>query len=116
MNGQAKGFPDLATRRFLCLLHKMKPEIPIYALVDLDPHGVAIMRTYKYGSQRLDHEENATAPGLRWLGIRSDDISLNPASDNHDDGRGSSRSQHTQAWAFHPELSSAKSPDSEPTP
>jgi meiotic recombination protein SPO11 len=46
----------------------------MFALVDFDPHGIAIMRTYKYGSRRLDHEENATAPRLRWLGIHSNDI------------------------------------------
>lgn len=74
MGQQAKGFPDLATRRFLCVLHRIRPDIPQFALVDFDPHGVAIMRTYKYGSQRLDHEEDVTVPGLRWLGIRSDDI------------------------------------------
>ncbi|KAL2262512.1 hypothetical protein VTK26DRAFT_1092 [Humicola hyalothermophila] len=70
----AKGYPDLATRRFLCTLHANKPEMSLFALVDFDPHGVAIMRTYKYGSHRLNHEEDATTPGLRWLGIRSDDI------------------------------------------
>ena len=32
------------------------------------------MRTYKYGSQRLDHEEGAATPSLRWVGIRSEDI------------------------------------------
>ncbi|KAL2020578.1 hypothetical protein VTK56DRAFT_8166 [Thermocarpiscus australiensis] len=70
----AKGFPDLATRRFLCILHKIRPEMNIFALVDFDPDGIAIMRTYKKGSQRFDHEEDTTARGLRWLGIRSDDI------------------------------------------
>ncbi|KAK4122232.1 DNA topoisomerase IV, alpha subunit [Parathielavia appendiculata] len=73
----AKGFPDLATRRFLSILHTVRPQLELFALVDFDPHGVAIMRTYKYGSQRLVHEENATAPRLRWLGIRSDDIVTN---------------------------------------
>ncbi|KAL2132113.1 hypothetical protein VTI74DRAFT_4202 [Chaetomium olivicolor] len=77
---EAKGFPDLATRRFLSMLHAARPELCFVVLVDFDPHGVAIMRTYKYGSRRLDHEENATAPRLRWLGIRSDDIVLNTSA------------------------------------
>ncbi|KAK4250303.1 Spo11/DNA topoisomerase VI subunit A [Corynascus novoguineensis] len=77
----AKGFPDLATRRFLSLLHTLRPELFLFALVDFDPYGVAIMRTYKYGSQRLDHEENATAPRLRWLGIQSDDIMSSVSAD-----------------------------------
>jgi meiotic recombination protein SPO11 len=54
----------------------------MFVLVDFDPHGIAIMRTYKYGSQRLEHEQDATAPRLRWLGILSDDVlfaSSNPS-------------------------------------
>ncbi|KAK4235910.1 Spo11/DNA topoisomerase VI subunit A [Achaetomium macrosporum] len=80
----AKGFPDLATRRFICILHSMRPDLAIFALVDYDPHGVAILRTYKYGSQRLDHEMNAATPQLRWLGILSDDILLNVDTERHE--------------------------------
>jgi meiotic recombination protein SPO11 len=81
---QAKGFPDLATRRFLSILHTAQPELELFALVDFDPHGVAIMRTYKYGSRRLGHEGNATVPRLRWLGILSNDVLRNEPADNHD--------------------------------
>lgn len=81
---QAKGFPDLATRRFVCTLQTIQPGIPIFALVDFDPHGVAIMRTYKYGSRRLGHEEDATAPALRWLGIRSDDVLVKSSRDGNE--------------------------------
>lgn len=35
------------------------------------------MRTYKYGSQRLEHELNATVSDLRWLGLRSGDVITN---------------------------------------
>jgi meiotic recombination protein SPO11 len=48
--------------------------MPIYALVDCDPHGIAIMRTYKFGSQALGHETDVTLPNLIWLGIRTGDI------------------------------------------
>jgi meiotic recombination protein SPO11 len=84
MAEQAKGFPDLATRRFLSTLHTVRSDLQLFALVDWDPHGVAIMRTYKYGSRRLDHEENATAPRLRWLGILSDDVLLNRVVDSQE--------------------------------
>ncbi|KAK4039798.1 Spo11/DNA topoisomerase VI subunit A [Parachaetomium inaequale] len=94
----AKGFPDLATRRFLSTLHTLRPELDLFALVDFDPHGVAIMRTYKYGSQRLDHEENATAPRLRWLGIHSDDI-LSNAPAGHQETYDNSQSQSSQEAA-----------------
>ncbi|KAI1481791.1 DNA topoisomerase IV, alpha subunit [Daldinia eschscholtzii] len=69
-----KGFPDLVTRRFLHMLHSAFPQVPIYALVDYDPSGIAIMLTYKCGSQGLSHEENITVPGIMWLGPTSRDI------------------------------------------
>lgn len=74
MHSQAKGFPDLITRTFLHTIYSIRPQLPIYALVDYDPDGIAIMRTYKYGSQGLNHEENITIPPLRWLGICSGDL------------------------------------------
>jgi meiotic recombination protein SPO11 len=46
----------------------------MYALVDYDPDGLSIFRTYQLGSFSLLHEEDTTAPRLRWLGIRSDHI------------------------------------------
>lgn len=71
---QAKGFPDLATRKFLHILQSIRPELVFLGLVDYDPHGISILRTYKYGSKRLGHEENVTIPGMKWLGIRSGDL------------------------------------------
>lgn len=50
------------------------PQIPIYGLVDYDPHGVRILRTYKYGSLSLGHEIDADVPNMEWLGIRSLDL------------------------------------------
>ena len=45
---------------------------PIFALVDFDPDGIAIMSTYKYGSWKLSHENaRLNVPGIRWLGLRS---------------------------------------------
>ena len=104
---QAKGFPDLATRRFLSLLHTARPELEMFALVDFDPHGIAILRTYKYGSQRLGHEENAAVPHLRWLGIHSNDILSNDSADSqetHDTNQGAdsqdTASQDSMAYSF----------------
>lgn len=71
---QAKGYPDLDTRRFLHDLHTQWPQIPMHVLVDFDPDGIAIMRTYKHGSLGLRHEQNVTVPGLSWLGIKSGDV------------------------------------------
>ncbi|KAK4464739.1 Spo11/DNA topoisomerase VI subunit A [Cladorrhinum samala] len=94
----AKGFPDLATRKFLSVLHTVRPGLPLFGLVDFDPHGIAILRTYQYGSKRLDHEVDATIPDLKWIGIRSHDImSHNPL--NADVNLGN-HSQSTQEWSI----------------
>ncbi|CAK7267395.1 endodeoxyribonuclease [Sporothrix epigloea] len=71
----SKGYPTLVTRWFLHQIHETAPRLPIYGLVDYDPHGIRIFRTYKYGSQSLDHELNTTVAGMKWLGIRSGDLS-----------------------------------------
>lgn len=41
-----KGMPDVATRLFVKFLNE-KLEIPVYVLVDSNPHGVQIMCIYK---------------------------------------------------------------------
>ncbi|KAK1757142.1 meiotic recombination protein rec12 [Echria macrotheca] len=83
----AKGFPDLATRRFLYALQSARPELRMYALVDFDPHGIAILRTYRYGSKRLDHEIESKVPSLRWLGIRSGDVLARDRPESGQDGQ-----------------------------
>ncbi|KAI4683500.1 uncharacterized protein J4E88_004676 [Alternaria novae-zelandiae] len=79
---EAKGYPDLASRKFLSQLAAKAPQIPMYALMDLDPDGIAILSTYKYGSYRLAHEDvtstDTATPGLpniRWLGVKSHHMS-----------------------------------------
>ncbi|KAK0754401.1 Spo11/DNA topoisomerase VI subunit A [Schizothecium vesticola] len=85
----AKGFPDLATRRFLSVMHSARPHLRLYGLVDFDPHGIAIFRTYKSGSKRLAHEQDTTVPEMRWLGIRSSDVLSASRRDNLDISSGS---------------------------
>ncbi|KAH9882435.1 hypothetical protein J1614_000671 [Plenodomus biglobosus] len=64
----------------------------MYALVDLDPDGIAIMSTYKYGSYRLAHEDvtpNGTGglslPNMRWLGVKGHHISRTPVGESDTD-------------------------------
>lgn len=71
---KGKGYADLATLEFLNLIHTLRPLLPMMCVVDCDPHGIDIMRTYKYGSRNLAHEENATVSGLQWLGVKMEDI------------------------------------------
>lgn len=53
------------------MVHSSRPQLPIYALVDYDPDGISIMRTYRTGGRSLGHEENIDTSQLQWLGIRS---------------------------------------------
>lgn len=97
MISQGKGYADLATLEFLNLIHSARPLMPILGVFDCDPHGIEIMRTYKYGSQRLSHEENARVPGLQWLGVKIDDILRANPPTVEEDGSQSSIGQASQS-------------------
>ncbi|KZF20243.1 DNA topoisomerase IV, alpha subunit [Xylona heveae TC161] len=83
---EAKGYPDILTRSFLCYLqdhinlpgqldHPARASVPIYCLVDFDPDGIAIYSTYRYGSKSLRHENpHLLCPNIHWIGLRSSDI------------------------------------------
>ncbi|KAI4163626.1 MAG: hypothetical protein LQ342_002660 [Letrouitia transgressa] len=89
----AKGYPDISTRAFLRLLSASSyPPPSVYALVDFDPDGLAIMATYKYGSFNLSHENaNLNIPSLRWLGIKAEDMALSASAPQSDQGRESQK-------------------------
>jgi meiotic recombination protein SPO11 len=61
----------------------------MYAFLDLDPDGIAILSTYKYGSYRLAHEDVApkdtpalSLPNLRWLGVKGHHINRTPVDES----------------------------------
>ncbi|XP_076022923.1 meiotic recombination protein SPO11 [Genypterus blacodes] len=69
-----KGIPDvnsrLMVRKLWDTLH-----IPIFALVDADPHGIEIMCIYKYGSVAMSFEaQSLTVPSVMWLGLLPSDL------------------------------------------
>ncbi|NWH70184.1 SPO11 protein, partial [Piaya cayana] len=69
-----KGVPDLNTR---LLVRKLWDtfQIPIFTLVDADPHGVEIMCIYKYGSLSMSFEaHHLTVPSIKWLGLLPSDL------------------------------------------
>lgn len=76
----AKGYPDISTRAMIHFLSTATPQNgfsapPVYALVDFDPDGIAILSTYKYGSQNLAHETaHLSLPQIHWLGLRSEHV------------------------------------------
>lgn len=45
--------------------------LPLFALVDSDPHGLDILSTYRFGSAALSHDSaNLAVPRLEWLGVK----------------------------------------------
>lgn len=87
----AKGYPDISTRAMLRFLSSPYPQNgfcapPVYAMVDFDPDGIAILSTYKYGSSNLAHEKSHTClPLIQWLGLRSEHV-LNGEATHADQG------------------------------
>jgi meiotic recombination protein SPO11 len=71
----AKGYPDISTRAMLRFLSSPSPQNgfcapPVYAMIDFDPDGIAILSTYKYGSENLAHETSQMClPQIQWLGL-----------------------------------------------
>ncbi|XP_041860544.1 meiotic recombination protein SPO11 [Melanotaenia boesemani] len=69
-----KGVPDVNSR---LMVRKLWDElhIPIFALVDADPHGIEIMCIYKYGSVAMSFEAHSlTVPSVMWLGLLPSDL------------------------------------------
>ncbi|XP_057337715.1 meiotic recombination protein SPO11 [Microplitis mediator] len=69
-----KGYPDTATRIFVKILVD-KLELPVFVLVDCNPHGFEIMCTYKYGSLNLWWErKELKCLNIKWIGIYPTEI------------------------------------------
>ncbi|KAJ9445944.1 Meiotic recombination protein SPO11-1 [Diplonema papillatum] len=65
-----RGFPCLASRRFLNRLRAARPNLPFFVLTDADPYGMHIASTYLFGSLALCHENGDLAlPAAEWLGL-----------------------------------------------
>jgi meiotic recombination protein SPO11 len=70
-----KGYPDAATAELVVRLARDHPDLPVYALVDGDPHGVEILATYALGSAARAYDAARLAcPSIRWLGVRAADL------------------------------------------
>jgi meiotic recombination protein SPO11 len=69
-----RGIPDYSTRLFLKLLEDAF-EIPMVALFDMDPYGIAILCMYKFGSRRAAYDGmNMACTKLQWLGVRPSEM------------------------------------------
>lgn len=65
----AKGYPDIATRFLLHRISRAFPNLPIFALVDWTPAGLAILGTFKFGSIGMGFEAYKYACNVKWLGV-----------------------------------------------
>ncbi|OMO79588.1 Spo11/DNA topoisomerase VI, subunit A [Corchorus capsularis] len=74
----AKGYPDIATRFLLHRMSRAFPDLPILALVDWNPAGLAILCTFKFGSIGMGLEAYRYACNVKWLGVRGNDLQLIP--------------------------------------
>ncbi|KAK6229858.1 hypothetical protein SCA6_018809 [Theobroma cacao] len=73
-----RGYPDVATRRFLRLLVD-KLCLPVYCLVDCDPYGFDILATYRFGSMQMAYDAKLLrVPEIQWIGAFPSD------SENYD--------------------------------
>ncbi|ORY78968.1 Spo11/DNA topoisomerase VI subunit A, partial [Protomyces lactucae-debilis] len=79
----AKGYPDVSSRQALKFIEASITTstdvsiraIPLLCLVDLDPHGIEILATWKYGSvARAAHSRHLAVTSLRWLGVHVEEI------------------------------------------
>jgi DNA topoisomerase VI subunit A len=73
----------------------------MYCLIDFDPHGINIYRCYKEPSA---HYQLAGLSRLRWLGVKSEDLSICRASlqnsQQSSQTYGSQQSQNSQTSAI----------------
>lgn len=75
-----RGFPDYSTRLFVKLLEDTF-SIPILGLFDLDPFGISIMKTYRFGSRSSAYDNiNMASTRMKWLGLHPSDFSIIPKS------------------------------------
>ena len=65
-----KGFPDLATRAMVHVLHN-ELGLPVYGICDCNPFGMGVLQTYEFGSTKLglDGGDRYSVP-IKWLGLR----------------------------------------------
>ena len=71
---QGKGFPDVATRRLVNRLWQAL-KLPMLCLVDADPHGIAIMLIYRFGSLNFAEDTKyLTVPAIKWIGKKTNNI------------------------------------------
>ena len=74
----ARGFPDIATRKFLYSLKSSLEDsgtsAKFFGLVDWNPHGLWILSTYSVGCDASATDASKFTVPLEWLGLRTEDL------------------------------------------
>lgn len=65
-----KGYPSVATR---LMVSRMAAQfrIPVIGLADYNPHGLALLQTYRRGGLQTSIEASNFVVDVRWLGLRA---------------------------------------------
>ena len=68
------GYPDVATRALVTKLHAKAPFLEPVGVCDYNPHGLALLLTYKATSRMSKSRfetSDVTTDAVKWLGLRS---------------------------------------------
>eukprot|EP00808_Paulinella_micropora_P002743 g65554.t1 len=76
-----KGYPSLDCRALVKRLN-VELELPCFGMFDYNPHGLAILMSFKLGSANMALESSQyTVPSMKWLGMHHSDAEEVPATD-----------------------------------
>lgn len=68
-----RGYPSVATRVMLSRLSQ-ELGLPVVGLADFNPHGLALLQTYRRGGIRSSLESDGLAIDVKWLGLRASHV------------------------------------------
>lgn len=72
-----RGYPSVATRLMLARLASVL-HIPVYGIADYNPHGCALLQTYRRGGVRTALEASEISTDIKWLGLRASHLQAMP--------------------------------------
>lgn len=72
-----RGYPSVATRLMLSRLASGL-NIPVYGIADFNPHGCALLQTYRRGGVQTALEASGIVTDIKWLGLRSSHLQAMP--------------------------------------
>lgn len=68
-----RGYPSVATRVMVSRLAQ-ELGVPVVGLADYNPHGLALLQTYRRGGIQTSLESDGLTIDVKWLGLRASQI------------------------------------------